>query len=449
MLYKKIRKHLKLKLTSFFTSPIANRLPQNLAEDSPPIDAVILSWNRLELLKKTIYSLLATGPCNMKLTIVDNASSDETQKWLRDFCRNHDRSSVIFLEENCGGKAFNSAFKNLSGEFILFSENDMEYLPGWWLEMLNTFSQFPLLGQLSPLSPFPDNEDGEIWTLKPYEELKENDHVLFKASGNVGTSCMVRRKVLHQGIRWENISSQNNKVKFPADATFSSDIKKLGYLVAWSKKALVKNWGHNIEEWTKNKDYYQENWAEKAAHSIDNLEQLQSDSNLQDRAILLQQLESLRSRFLQLQQNFPDKEYLKKLGTEPIDTRLYIADRKGFSSKNILSQKTNPLSETFSITFDLNPEQEIQSLRWDPVENIYCALSINKVSLRKGENSSLENYSLDKLSYSEHINKDGQIYFTSTDPQVFIKTKGPLKQIQISGTWQFNTPIDGQLQSRS
>lgn len=69
-----------------------------------PVAAVVVTYNRLELLKECVEALCGqTHPAD--LLIVDNASTDGTQEWIRNRMQqeNSGRIQGIFLEENTGG----------------------------------------------------------------------------------------------------------------------------------------------------------------------------------------------------------------------------------------------------------------------------------------------------------------------------------------------------------
>ena len=55
----------------------------------------------------------------------------------------------------------------------------------------------------------------------------------------------------------------SQKIKFPADLKFSQRIRELGYWVAWNDKYTVINWGHNVQEWQNNLEYYIKNYESK------------------------------------------------------------------------------------------------------------------------------------------------------------------------------------------
>src|SRR5437763_1846427 len=121
----------------------------------PRLSLVVLNWNRRALLEKTVYSLLATSPADVELFVVDNASTDGSCQWITEFARLRPGVEAVGFAENRGGEALNPVLERCAGEFILISENDMEYRPGWWVEMLAPLVALSEIGQISPLSPFP------------------------------------------------------------------------------------------------------------------------------------------------------------------------------------------------------------------------------------------------------------------------------------------------------
>lgn len=84
------------------------------------VAAVTITYNRLELTKRTIESFYSKTSVDYHL-FVDNGSTDGTQEYLKDF--NH-----ILLEKNYGiAYAFREAVRQLNGyDFILKLDNDIE-----------------------------------------------------------------------------------------------------------------------------------------------------------------------------------------------------------------------------------------------------------------------------------------------------------------------------------
>ncbi|HEX4382155.1 MAG TPA: glycosyltransferase, partial [Myxococcales bacterium] len=112
--------------------PTSIKAPDEIAR----VQAVVLTWNGAHLLPDCLRSLAAqTVPVG--ITVVDNASEDETAKLLaRDFPDvRHQR-----LDENLGyGRANNEAMRAAlasGAEFIALINNDVTLQPDWFERLL-------------------------------------------------------------------------------------------------------------------------------------------------------------------------------------------------------------------------------------------------------------------------------------------------------------------------
>ena len=129
---------------------------------------------------------------------------------------------------------------------------------------MEKFNTFPKLGQLSVFSPQPDNDKGEVWyKVTDATPLERNGKKIYIPKKNVPTSCMIRREIFDKGLLWKTRKITHETYRFPADYQFSIGVKNLGYHVALNDKRVVFNWGHNIQEWTDNVEYYLEGFRTK------------------------------------------------------------------------------------------------------------------------------------------------------------------------------------------
>jgi glycosyltransferase involved in cell wall biosynthesis len=111
------------------------------------ISTIILNWNRAALLRKTVESYLETIKGGFELFIVDSASIDASHDYLREL-DSQGLATVLFLEKNVGGDAFNRVLPLTRGDLVHFSANDLEFLPGWSEHAVAAFETFADLGQL-------------------------------------------------------------------------------------------------------------------------------------------------------------------------------------------------------------------------------------------------------------------------------------------------------------
>jgi protein-L-isoaspartate O-methyltransferase len=220
---------------------------------SASMSTAVLNWNRVELLERTLESLVSTTDESHQIVVIDNASSDGSQNLIENYVGRVERVSAVYLEENIGGEALNLGLERCTGELLHISENDLEYLPGWTDEVRRDFEAFPQLGQLSVFGPVPTDE--EAWAVHPSEISFSNGRVIYRTSLNVGTSSVLHRKVWDHGVRVQARVSVKG-VRFPNDTELSRSVQRLGFTVAWSAHYRVRNLGHRIEELTTRKSYY-------------------------------------------------------------------------------------------------------------------------------------------------------------------------------------------------
>ena len=67
------------------------------------IAAVVVTFNRLDFLRRNLYMLLNQSRVPDSIIVVDNASSDGTGEFLDEFAKTHSDVKVLHLKENVGG----------------------------------------------------------------------------------------------------------------------------------------------------------------------------------------------------------------------------------------------------------------------------------------------------------------------------------------------------------
>lgn len=196
------------------------------------LHTVIVSYNRLPLLKQTLDSYYQTVTLPFNLVIVDNGSDFETTDYLR-----HTNHQVIYLDSNMyPGFATNHGFALASSGATLLhrSDNDIEYLPGWCDEVAEKFDLYPILGQLG---------------LRTLEE--EGPHAA------VGGNCVIRRELWEQGLRYsENPWTPNTPFE---DGLMASAIRRLGSSWARVERPCVIHRGLARSD----DPYYQRTFADR------------------------------------------------------------------------------------------------------------------------------------------------------------------------------------------
>jgi GT2 family glycosyltransferase len=97
--------------------------------EKPEVGIVMPVYNKYEYTKKCLDKIFSTKEqTSFEIIFIDNASTDETKKNLRE----DKRIKYIANSKNLGfAKACNQGARETKARFILFLNNDMEPLPGW------------------------------------------------------------------------------------------------------------------------------------------------------------------------------------------------------------------------------------------------------------------------------------------------------------------------------
>lgn len=95
------------------------------------LSIVVPTYNRAALLHRAVKSVLRQQFSNWELIIVDDGSTDRTQKVVQKFLRNNRRIKYYRFEQNRGfTQARNFGVTKATGDWVCFLDSDDEYLPG-------------------------------------------------------------------------------------------------------------------------------------------------------------------------------------------------------------------------------------------------------------------------------------------------------------------------------
>lgn len=191
-------------------------------------DIMMVTYNRIELTKKTLNSIIETTTTPYNLIIVDNASVDGTQDYLEKFCQEHSNkdnfiSYKIKLNKENKGIAIgrNQALLLSEHEWLSTVDNDV-ILPNNWLgqciEILQKNKNYGMIGVNFEKANFPlMHKDGLVWQ--------------YKHMGNLGAACTVFNRSLHKKIGFFNTSLEKYGHE---DADFGARVRairlEMGYL---------------------------------------------------------------------------------------------------------------------------------------------------------------------------------------------------------------------------
>jgi glycosyltransferase involved in cell wall biosynthesis len=219
-----------------------------IAAIRPKISSVMLCWNRLVLSQRCLASYLATVETAHELFVIDNASTDETGRWVESLEGTAGVTGIVRMQRNDPAAALNEALQRCSGEILHIMENDYEYLTGWDRYVANRFARISTLGQLAPVTGYDYVRAG----------YHEGVHL---ARDNVCTTSFLRRAVFFEdGVR---VSGHYRGKCYPDDYALSTAVRRAGWLVAWSDVEIAHHIGLDLDEQRRDPDYYIRDYALK------------------------------------------------------------------------------------------------------------------------------------------------------------------------------------------
>ncbi len=121
-----------------------------MIHNSPPeragaaVAVVVVNWNRRDLLRACLASLVAQEQDRFEVVVVDNGSSDGSVTMLREEFAAQTRFRLLIIEntENRGFCAANNqGIAAVRAEYIALLNNDAEAAPGWLAALLRAFEK--------------------------------------------------------------------------------------------------------------------------------------------------------------------------------------------------------------------------------------------------------------------------------------------------------------------
>jgi GT2 family glycosyltransferase len=106
------------------------------------VSAIVVNWNRRELLGKCLNSLLAQTGVDLEIIVVDNGSTDGSPESIE---KGFPSVTLIRNPENRGFCAANNqGIAAARGEFVALLNNDAEATPGWAAAMVKVCAARPV-----------------------------------------------------------------------------------------------------------------------------------------------------------------------------------------------------------------------------------------------------------------------------------------------------------------
>jgi GT2 family glycosyltransferase/2-polyprenyl-3-methyl-5-hydroxy-6-metoxy-1,4-benzoquinol methylase/glycosyltransferase involved in cell wall biosynthesis len=126
----------------------------------PKATIPILFHNNLEMNRLCIESIFrGTDWPNYELVLVDNASTDGSRQYAQELAARHANVKVVLNARNESfARANNVALREVSGDYVVFLNNDTIVTRGWITRLIRRLRRDPSIGMVGPVSNAVGNE---------------------------------------------------------------------------------------------------------------------------------------------------------------------------------------------------------------------------------------------------------------------------------------------------
>jgi GT2 family glycosyltransferase len=247
-------------------SPAPRSSPRAVGADDGAIAIVVLTYNRLQLLRKCVENvLMETSNATTEIVIWDNGSTDGTRDYLKRLT--DPRIRVVESAKNIGQNAYPRAFGLTTALYMIELDDDVVEAPSSWDRTLR--DAFRLLPRIGFLSADLEDDPNDIASqhrhhLRAHEYTPAEVNGVRLLRGPTGGGCALTSRELYDRIG--GFKERKNEVFFLEDAVYVEDLKKLGYEAAILADLKVHHTGGPFySAHSKEKDEYWARWTRARA----------------------------------------------------------------------------------------------------------------------------------------------------------------------------------------
>lgn len=231
-------------------------------------DIIIPVWNQLSFTRDCIDSIRKNTSGEYRLIIIDNASGDETKRYLESLKASGELPlELIRNEENVGFiKAVNRGMAASNADFVCILNNDTIVTEGWLAEMINIANSSPDIGIVNPSSnnlgqkPV-DGEPIEVYAQKIARARGQS----VELGAAIGFCMLIKKEVLAKVGCFDEVYGMGNF----EDTDFSRKAIKEGYKCVRACGAYVYHRESSSfskvqtfnEDFNRNKEIYEFRWG--------------------------------------------------------------------------------------------------------------------------------------------------------------------------------------------
>jgi len=231
-------------------------------------DIVLTVYNNLELTKNCLKSIFKYFRSGDRLIIVDNASNEETEDFLKRTKENSKDFDIelVRLYPNQGFiKAANTGLRKSSNEFVCLISNDTVVTEGWLGKMCNALTGHPEIGVINPSSNTFGIHPSKGQAIEDLALSLDKYRGQYRLTSGCVGFCMLIRKKLIDKIGYLDETYQGGYFE---DTDYSRKVQEAGFKCAIAQDSYVWHKEHStfksaqIEElFKRNREIFHKRWG--------------------------------------------------------------------------------------------------------------------------------------------------------------------------------------------
>jgi GT2 family glycosyltransferase/glycosyltransferase involved in cell wall biosynthesis len=260
----------------------AELMERAFREQAPSASVVVLCYNNLEFTKACLHSIERhTRYLDWELVVVDNASSDGTADWLREWARERPDVVLVLNDQNLGFAGGNNVgMAAARGDVLVLLNNDTYVTDGWLYGLVRHLREDPSLGLVGPVT---NNIGNEAKVDLEYDSMQEMGDAAWRYTSarfrqllrtpTVAFFCVAIRRAVYEEVGGLD---EAFGVGFFEDDDYCRRVAAAGYGIAIAEDVFVH---HHLsasfdalgatrkqELFAKSKAVYEAKWGEWTPH---------------------------------------------------------------------------------------------------------------------------------------------------------------------------------------
>ena len=199
--------------------------PDATAADGPYVSVVIPVYNDPAGIRATLDSLVeqSASTDRHELVVVDNGSTDDTRRVVREYCKAVDNLRLLVEDEVQGSYAArNRGIEAAAGPVVAFVDADMVVGPTWVADVARRMAETDATYLACDVTLFTDAEEGVVAEYNRHNDLHVERFI--EELSFAPTCCLVARREL-----FEELGGFDPRLRSGGDVEFGNRVAAAGH----------------------------------------------------------------------------------------------------------------------------------------------------------------------------------------------------------------------------